>query len=87
MPQVKTTPQAHKIWQNALQIVADSPGGIRYSKLVESVAETMPGVKRSAVAGAVWNLDQRFPERVQKPARGLFAPLMPAGRLRRSRPR
>jgi hypothetical protein len=74
MPQVKTTPQAHKIWQNALQIVADSPGGIRYSKLVESVAETMPGVKRSAVAGAVWNLDQRFPERVQKPARGLFAP-------------
>ena len=56
----------------ARRIVGESPGGIRYSKLVEKVSEAHPETPRNTIHGAVWDLASRFPTEIIKPSRGLF---------------
>jgi hypothetical protein len=59
----------------ARKIIADNPGGIRYSALIRKVAEQYPQAPRKRVEWSIWNLDSLFPTEIAKPSRGLFTPL------------
>lgn len=72
-------------WQNSqarrfksslgLSIVAENPGGIRYSELVERISQQTRETPRNTIHGSVWNLDTIFPNEIAKPSRGLFTPV------------
>jgi len=59
----------------ARSIIADNPGGIRYSVLIDKILQQNPETPRNTVNGAVWNLDSVFPNEIVKPSRGLFKTL------------
>jgi hypothetical protein len=68
-----------QIKQLARSIIAENPGGIRYSALVERICHQNPETPKNTVHGSVWNLDALFPNEIAKPSRGLFTPLAKSG--------
>lgn len=58
----------------ARSIIAENPGGIRYSALVEKISEQSAETPKNTIHGSVWNLDALFPNEISKPSRGLFTP-------------
>lgn len=63
----------------ARKIVAENPGGIRYSALIQQIADAHPETPRCTIQGSVWDLASRFPGEIAKPSRGLFMPAGPEG--------
>jgi hypothetical protein len=61
-----------EIQKVARSIVASSPGGIRYTALIEKVLELSPETSPNTISGSVYNLDSLFPNEITKPSRGLF---------------
>jgi hypothetical protein len=61
-----------QIRERAIEIIQQSPGGIRYSELIGRILQQSPETPKNTVHGAVWDLDRRFPELVHKPIRGVF---------------
>lgn len=61
-----------QIKELAKQIVAQSPGGIRYSALVERIASEHRETPKNTIHGSVWDLDKTFSGEIFKPSRGLF---------------
>ena len=61
-----------RIVAKALETLDETPEGVRYSDLVRRVIEFDGSFKTNTVHGNVWNLDERFPDQVYKPSRGLF---------------
>jgi len=61
-----------KITIKAKEILDKSPGGVRFSELVNSLREFFPGEAYGNFTGAIWNLDTRFPDEIYKPSRGIF---------------
>jgi len=64
-----------KIRDLARNIIAEHPGGIRYSELVEAISQQSPETSKNTIHGSVWNLDSIFPSEITKPSRGLFTPV------------
>ncbi len=64
----------HEIRSAAKLIIAANPGGIRYTPLVQQIADQSPETPKNTIHGSVWNLDALFPNEVAKPSRGLFQP-------------
>lgn len=63
----------------ARSIIAENPGGIRYSALVDKILQQNPETPKNTVHGSVWNLDALFPNEISKPSRGLFTPTAKSG--------
>jgi hypothetical protein len=63
----------------ARSIIAASPGGIRYSALVQRISDQSPETPKNTIHGSVWNLRVIFPNEIAKPSRGLFTPVSKAG--------
>jgi len=61
-----------KIISKAIELLGQNPSGTRYSDLVRRIHEEFPDIPVNTIHGTVWNLDTRVPEKVYKPARGLF---------------
>ena len=61
-----------RIVEKAFAALEAAPEGVRYSDLVRQVMKLDGSFKQNTVHGNVWNLDERFPDRVYKPSRGLF---------------
>ena len=61
-----------KIIAKAIEILKSNPDGIRYSDLVRKISREFPEVPVNTIHGTVWNLETRVPNKVYKPARGLF---------------
>jgi hypothetical protein len=64
----------NRIRDIALEMVCESPGGIRYSALTKRIADAHPETPLNTIHGSVWDLATRFPDKVVKPSRGLFKP-------------
>lgn len=64
-----------KIRDIARQVIAASPGGVRYSDLVERISQQTPDTPKNTIRGSVPNLDSLFPNEIAKPSRGLFTPV------------
>ena len=62
-----------------MAIVAENPGGIRYTALAEKISTENPDTNPNTVYTAVWDLDKQFPKQVFKPSRGLFKPVNEPG--------
>jgi hypothetical protein len=63
----------------AKELIAQNPGGIRYSALVKAIGERNPETPTNTIHGSVWNLDALFPNEIAKPSRGLFTPAIRSG--------
>ncbi len=63
---------AERIAEKAFAALEAVPDGLRYSDLVRAVMQSDGSFKQNTVHGNIWNLDERFPDRVYKPSRGLF---------------
>ena len=62
----------HAIKELALKIVSETPGGIRYTNLVEAISKANPETPKNTIHGSVWDLHQKYPKQITKPSRGLF---------------
>jgi len=60
-----------RIVERALELLSQNPDGIRWAELVRLVSQDR-SFKHNTITGNLYNLDQRFPGKVYKPARGLF---------------
>ena len=61
-----------KIRTEALEILAETPNGVRYSELMRKVKENLPGIPVNTITASLWNLDAVKPSEVYKPGRGIF---------------
>ena len=64
-----------EIQKLARSIVFESPGGIHYGALVDTISQQNPETPKNTIHGSVWNLDTLFPSEITKPSRGLFTPI------------
>jgi hypothetical protein len=67
----RKTPIGQRIIEEAFDLLREHPDGVRFAELVRQVSQA-GSFNTNTVNGNVWDLDQRFPEKVYKPARGLF---------------
>ena len=56
----------------AIETIEGQPAGIRYSQLVKQLHEALPDIPLNTIHGNVWNLEAKAPDRVVKPARGVY---------------
>ena len=56
----------------ALDILANSPEGVRYSDLARRILEHNPNFNKNTISGSTWDLEVQFPKDVYKPDRGVF---------------
>ncbi|MBF0140156.1 MAG: hypothetical protein HQL74_07745 [Magnetococcales bacterium] len=63
---------SEKIRSIALELLGQHKEGINFSKLKNMIIERDPVLNNNTIRGAIWDLDATFPEKVCKPARGLF---------------
>jgi hypothetical protein len=56
----------------AKKIVAETPGGVKYSALVQRISMENLETPKKTIHGSVWDLATRFPSEITKPTRGLF---------------
>src|SRR5262245_53750002 len=68
------TLSAKEIQSLAKKIVAENPGGIRFSALVHRISMHNAETPKKKIHGSVWDLATRFPGEITKPSRGLFLP-------------
>mgnify|MGYP006914488206 CR=1 FL=1 len=58
--------------QKAIELLEKAPDGIRFSDLVRAIEAECPDIPRGTIAGSLQDWDKGEPEKVYKPARGLF---------------
>lgn len=56
----------------ALRLLDECPEGIHYMELINKIAAALPDMKVNTIHGSVWDLERIFPDKVYKPAKGLF---------------
>jgi hypothetical protein len=62
----------------AIDVMKENQGGIRFSKLVRRILDAHPETPKNTVATQVASLEAKHPEKVSKPSRGLFVPILAA---------
>ena len=63
-----------QIQEAACGIVAENPGGIRYTNLVQQIIEEHPDTPSGTIFTSVSELAAKYPHRISKPSRGLYVP-------------
>jgi hypothetical protein len=61
-----------RIEATALEILKNSPEGVRYSQLKNQIKARLPAANINHIRGTIWNLDTTKPKEVYKAGRGLF---------------
>lgn len=61
-----------QIITKAVEILKESPSGVRYSQLVSALQKNFPETPINTINGSIWNLDVTRPKDVYKADRGLF---------------
>lgn len=56
----------------AVEIIKNNPNGIHYSDLVKEIHKAFSDIPVNTIHGTIWNLETRVPDKVYKPARGIF---------------
>jgi len=64
--------QRERIISKAIEILISDPNGVRYSDLVRQIHQEFPEIPVKSIPATIWNLEIRVPDKVYKPARGLF---------------
>ncbi len=61
-----------RINQKAVELLEQTPEGIRWAELQRQLKTALPGVHPKTLNGCVWKLTEKFPDKVYKPEKGLF---------------
>lgn len=61
-----------RIREAAFALLKQHPEGLRWADLTRQVSESDPSFNPNTIQGNLWDLHQRFPDKVYKPSRGLF---------------
>jgi len=61
-----------QIQSKAIEILRNSPQGVRYSQLVDLIKDSLPNIPSNTIRGTIWNLDMTVPSQIYKADRGLF---------------
>lgn len=61
-----------EIIAKALEFLKEAPKGIRYTMLVEKISAALSNIPKNTIHGTIWNLETQIPDKVVKPARGLY---------------
>jgi len=56
----------------ALNLLEEHPEGLQWSELLKKIMAADPTLHPKTVNGCVWQLVNRFPDKVYKPSKGLF---------------
>jgi len=64
--------KTEQIKAKAVEIIKETPSGIRYSQLVSALKKNFPETPINTINGSIWNLDVTRDKEVYKPDRGLF---------------
>ena len=69
---MKDQTKKDQIIRKALELLRENQEGLRYSVLVKRTKESLPDFQLNTIHGTLWNFEVRVPDKVYKPARGLF---------------
>lgn len=61
----------------ALEILGENPDGVRFATLTREIGDRDPSLNLETVRYYVWDLHLRYPDKVCKPARGVFRLVSP----------
>jgi hypothetical protein len=61
-----------QIIASAIEVISNYPEGIRYSKLSKEIHKKCPEINLRTIQGQVVKLDTSIPDKIYKPAKGLF---------------
>jgi len=62
-----------KIIRKALNVLQTAGSvGVRYTALIDAIRKALPKEKINTIHGTIWNLDKKLPDKIIKPARGLW---------------
>lgn len=65
-------PNGKRVKDKAIEILGETPQGVRYSDLVRRIVEALPDIPPNTIHGNTWNLDKTLEGQIYKPTRGLF---------------
>ena len=61
-----------KIYLTIFDLLEKFPEGLQWTQLNKMIEEVHPDFHPKTINGCVWKLIQKFPDRVEKPEKGLF---------------
>jgi len=61
-----------KIYLTIFDLLEKYPEGLQWTQLNKMIEEVHPDFHPKSINGCVWKLIQKFPDRVEKPEKGLF---------------
>jgi len=70
----------------ARQLIKERPEGVRYSELQTQILDLYPETQRKTIQASIWNLDDLFPDEIEKPSRGLFKAVQTMATVERELP-
>lgn len=53
-------------------MLRENPEGIQWSELNKMIKESNPALHPKTINGIVWKLPQKYPDKIDKPSRGVF---------------
>lgn len=62
----------HQITQKAFELLEQHPEGMRWTELRSEIEASDTTFHPKTVNGIVWKLPEKFPDKVYKPAKGIF---------------
>ncbi|HJZ05042.1 MAG: hypothetical protein XU08_C0003G0043 [candidate division WWE3 bacterium CSP1-7] len=69
---MKSSKVTHRINAKAVELLDQHPEGLRWSELLSKIKASDPTFHPKTVNGCVWKLVEKYPDKVYKPAKGLF---------------
>lgn len=72
LPDIDSSKVTERINATALMLLEKHPKGLSWTDLRSKIEESDPGFHPKTVNGCVWKLVEKYPDRVYKPAKGLF---------------
>ena len=61
-----------KIYLKIFELLEANPKGIQWTQLNKMIEEAYPDFQPKTINGCVWKLTQLYPEKVEKPEKGLI---------------
>lgn len=62
----------HQIYETALNLLKNNPGGLRWVDLNNMIQKEHPDFHPKTINGCIWKLLEKYPDKVYKPKKGLF---------------
>jgi hypothetical protein len=61
-----------KIFLKIFQLLAENPEGLQWRDLLIEIEKSFPDFHPKTINGCVWQLVNKFPDKVHKPSKGRF---------------